>query len=78
MGPAELVEGDELLAARVGDVLALVRSGSPWGYRAPLALTCNELFARVYERPASGQTGHFNVARVRLDALGTPSFVPDR
>jgi hypothetical protein len=47
------------------------------GYRAPLALTCDELFARVYERSATGQPGHFNVARVRLDGLGTP-VVPAR
>ena len=46
--------------------------GSAWGYRAPLALTCDELFARVYERAAPGQPGHFNVARVRLDGLGAP------
>jgi hypothetical protein len=41
--------------------------GSTFGYRAPLALTCDELFARVYERPVPGQPGHFNVARVRLE-----------
>lgn len=52
-------------------------AGSTLGYRAPLALTCDELFARVYERSAAGQPGHFNVARVRLDGLGTP-VVPDR
>ena len=46
--------------------------GSAWSYRAPLALTCDELFARVYERAAPGQPGHFNVARVRLDGLGAP------
>jgi hypothetical protein len=49
-------------------------AGSAWGYRAPLALTCDELFARVYERSASGQPGHFNVARVRLDGLGAPAL----
>jgi hypothetical protein len=42
--------------------------GSAWGYRAPLALTCDEIFARVYER-TPGQPGHFNVARVRLDGF---------
>jgi hypothetical protein len=42
------------------------------GYRAPIApiaLTCAELFARVYERAAPGTPGHFNVARVRLDEV---------
>ena len=48
--------------------------GSAWGYRAPLALTCDEIFARVYERAAPGQPGHFNVARVRLDGLGVPAL----
>lgn len=51
---------------------------SVWGYRAPLALSCDELFARVYERPAAGQPGHVNVARVRLEGLGAPTALPHR
>lgn len=46
--------------------------GVDWGWRTPLALTCDELFVRVVERPTPDATPRTTVARVRLDSLGSP------
>ncbi|MDB5219287.1 MAG: hypothetical protein JWO86_7214 [Myxococcaceae bacterium] len=48
-----------------------------FAWRTPLALTCNELFALVEARPSSpASSSFFNVARLRLDALGVGAPPP--
>jgi hypothetical protein len=47
--------------------------GVDWGWRTPLALTCDELFVKVVERPTPGATPRWNVVRVRIDSLGSPT-----
>jgi hypothetical protein len=39
-------------------------------WRTPLAITCDEIFALVQVKPEAG-TAFFNIARLRLDALGS-------
>lgn len=43
-----------------------------WGWRTPIAITCDEIFVKVHERPMPTAPPRWNVARVRLDSLGTP------
>ena len=47
---------------------------APWQWEIPVALTCSELFAKVWFQSQSdaGFTG-FGYARVRLDSLGPGS-----
>ncbi len=45
------------------------------GWRTPLAVTCDELFALVDVKPSGPASHYFNVARIRLDALG-PGIPP--
>jgi hypothetical protein len=47
-----------------------------FAWRTPLALTCEELFALVETRPSGPASGFFNVARLRLDALGPGAQPP--
>lgn len=47
--------------------------GVDWGWRMPLAVTCDELFVRVAEKPTPTSTPRTNVARVRIDSLGLPT-----
>lgn len=47
--------------------------GNSWGWRSPLAITCDEIFVRVFDRPDPARPGHFTVARVRLDSLVSES-----
>jgi hypothetical protein len=48
-----------------------------FAWRTPLALTCTELFALVEARPSSPpSSSFFNVARLRLDALGVGAPPP--
>lgn len=47
----------------------------PFAWRSPLAVTCDEVFALAEIRPGGPSTGFFNVARIRLDALG-PGIPP--
>lgn len=47
--------------------------GVDWGWRDPIAVTCNELFIKVHERPTPTADPRWNVVRVRLDSLGTPT-----
>jgi hypothetical protein len=47
--------------------------GVDWGWRTPLAITCDEIFVRVAERPTPSATPRTTVARVRLDSLGAPT-----
>lgn len=42
------------------------------GWRRPLAITCDELFALVDFVPTPGGPANFNIARLPLSALGTP------
>lgn len=47
--------------------------GADWGWRMPLAITCDEIFVRVAERPTPSTAPRTNVVRVRIDSLGTPT-----
>jgi len=47
--------------------------GADWGWRTPLAITCDEIFVKVAERPTPAASPRFNVVRVRIDSLGTPT-----
>lgn len=47
--------------------------GVEWGWRTPLAITCDELMVLVTDRPTPGGAPRTNVARVRIDSLGSPT-----
>ena len=47
--------------------------GVDWGWRTPLAITCDEIFVTVVERPTPTAVPRVNVARVRIDSLGPPT-----
>ena len=49
-------------------------TSTSWAYVAPLAITCDELFATVAERVSNASVA--NIVRVRLDSLG-PGLPPD-
>lgn len=49
--------------------------GADWGWRHPLAITCDEVILKVVQRPAPGDKPRWNVARVRIDSLG-PGIPP--
>jgi hypothetical protein len=53
----------------------LLRGNESWKWRRAFALTCDELFADVFEQDANGHLAA-NIVRVRLDSLG-PSEPPD-
>ncbi len=42
----------------------------PIGWRRPLGVTCEEVFAFVQVTPNGPSSSYFNVARIRLDSLG--------
>ncbi|MDB5212183.1 MAG: hypothetical protein JWO86_110 [Myxococcaceae bacterium] len=72
-GYAARSNGEHIRVVRLSDGLSWVLSNAltdPWGWTAPLAITCTELFATVR---ISGVT---RLARVRLDSLG-PGIAPD-
>lgn len=62
---SELIRLSDGYAWRLPDLV-----GADWGWRSPLAVTCEELIIKVFQRPAPGEKWRFNVARVRLDSLG--------
>jgi hypothetical protein len=68
-----LVGGTLVIRLTDGFAWHLPDQDDAWGWRTPLALTCTELVALVWERPPSAERGHFNIARVRLDSLGAPN-----
>lgn len=47
-------------------------AGVDWGWRTALAITCDEIFVKVAEKPTPSSVPRTNVARVRLDSLGPP------
>ncbi len=71
---------------RVGLILVRLSDGAGWFFgdmspsvfrwREALMLTCDEMFALVESR-SDGGPPHFNVARMRLDSLGSPDLPPD-
>jgi hypothetical protein len=64
-----------LLLLRLSDGgLWFLPSGSnvEWGWSRPLAITCDEIFVKVTEKPTPTAKPRSNVARVRLDSLGPP------
>jgi len=48
-------------------------AGVDWGWRVPLAITCDEIFVLVSEKPTPSSVPRTTVARVRLDSLGPPT-----
>ena len=63
---------------RLSDGVAWALPDGPntsFGWRRPLAITCDEIFALVDSAPNGRMTSFFNVARLRLDALG-PGIPP--
>ncbi|MDB4938349.1 MAG: hypothetical protein JWP87_5321, partial [Labilithrix sp.] len=46
--------------------------GVDWGWRRPLAITCDEVFVLVAERPTPTAPARTNIVRVRIDSLGPP------
>lgn len=67
------------LIIRVADGYAWRLPDGPnddWGWRTPLAITCDEIFIKVDEKPTPTAKPRFNVVRVRLDSLGPPLLAP--
>ena len=71
---ADLAQGTMLIRLSDGAVWKLPDGPTAdWGWRFPLAVTCDEIFVRVADTPPGNASHHFNVARVRIDSLGTPT-----
>jgi len=46
--------------------------GTSWGWRAPLAITCDEIFVRVFDRPDPSRPGRFTFLVVLAGLESTP------
>jgi len=67
---------DGTLLIRLADGYAWHLADGPgvdWGWRQPLAVTCDEILVTVAERPTPSAPPRTNIARVRIDSLGPPT-----